>query len=217
MQRTRQVFSVCVILPLLLFPFIIFPLGLRWGLLFSVSPSGYAWHWGKIHTRKRWSLLTAQPSQGWVTGLWKSLECLLLSLFEPCSPPGLYNSAPAWETGGNTYTSDPTWVLQTCKTCCRRPYLSKVNSGCFKAPNLQSLLEEIKGVCDCFTNHSSSTATDQALQVTLKIGHKRLHGFKLWLLRMCPCYNVQKYKLKLHWPPDFPVLGCEANSFLKTL
>lgn len=85
----------CVIVTF--FSIIIFPLGLWWGRLFSVSPWGYAWHWGRIHTKRRWSLLTTQPSQGWVRGLWRSLGRPPLWLSEPCSPPGLYNAAPARE------------------------------------------------------------------------------------------------------------------------
>lgn len=60
-------------------------------------------------------------------------------------------------------------------TICRRAYLSKVNSGSLKAPHLQSLLEEVKGVCDCFAYQSSSTATEQAPQISLKKGHIKSH------------------------------------------
>lgn len=76
------------------FPFIIFPARLWWESL-SAPPWGYVWHWGKIHTKKRWSLLRTQPSQGWATGLWRSLARPPLWLFEARNPPGLYNSAPA--------------------------------------------------------------------------------------------------------------------------
>lgn len=86
---------MCVIMPFFLFfPFIIFLPGLS----FSFSPWGYAWHWGKIHTRRKWSLLTARPSRGWARGLWRSLGRPLLWLFEPCSPPGLRSSAPSHHT-----------------------------------------------------------------------------------------------------------------------
>lgn len=55
------------------------------------------------------------------------------------------------------------------QTCSRRAYLSKVRSGCFEAAHLQSLLEEVKWVCEGFADHSSSTPTDQASQESLPL------------------------------------------------
>lgn len=62
----------------------------------------------------------------------------------------------------------PNMFLRKRETRCRRAYLSKVKSGCLKASHLQSLLEEVKRVCDCFADNSCSTAADQAPQISLK-------------------------------------------------
>lgn len=50
----------------------------------------------------------------------------------------------------------------------RGAYLSEVNPGCLEAPHLQSLLEEVKGICDYFADHSSTTAAQKARQVSFK-------------------------------------------------
>lgn len=65
-------------------------------------------------------------------------------------------------TEGNASASNPERLIKYDETCCWGAYLSKVSSGCFKAPHLQSLLEQIEWVRDCFADHSSSTPTDQA-------------------------------------------------------
>lgn len=54
------------------------------------------------------------------------------------------------------------------KAHCRRAYLSEATPGCLEAPHLQSLLEEVKGICDYFADHSSTTTTHKARQVSFK-------------------------------------------------
>lgn len=88
------------------FPFVISPGGLFASLL-SVPSWGSVWHWGKIHTKRRWSLLTTQPSQGWETGPWRSPARPPLGLFVTRNPPGLCNSAPAREE-----RCEKTWNLK---------------------------------------------------------------------------------------------------------
>lgn len=75
------------------FPFVIFPGVLWWGSSF-VDPRGFAWHWGKIHTRRRWSPWTAQPWAGWGRGLWIGRGAPPPGLPEPGNPAGPRSSAP---------------------------------------------------------------------------------------------------------------------------
>lgn len=71
-----------------------------------------------------------------------------------------------YETGGQAFEESSEALLfgylnHAVEQTSVAPHLSKVSSGCFKAPHLQSLLEQIEGVRDCFADHSSSTPTDQ--------------------------------------------------------
>lgn len=45
-------------------------------------------------------------------------------------------------------------------------HLSEVSSGFFEAPHLQPLFKQIKGICEGFTDHSCSTATNQTSHVS---------------------------------------------------
>lgn len=80
-----------------------------------------------------------------------------------------------------------------------KAYLSKLSSGFLKAPHLQSLFEEVKGVCDCFANHPSSTATDQASQAPLNRADSEIKTLKLLMLHVGMCVNKIMWRQTHKW------------------
>lgn len=116
MCKKRTGMSVCPMCVIVArFPSLIFPGGL-FGSSLSVPSWGSVWHWGKIHTKRRWNLLTRQPSQGWATGPWRNPACPPLGLFVTCSPSGLCNSAPAREKQWKKHETYEKYLLWKCKS-----------------------------------------------------------------------------------------------------
>lgn len=155
-----------------------------------------------------------QPSQGWVRGLWKSLEPLPLWLFEPCSPPGLYNSAPAHEKQETIRTHQ---IQQECsrkmKHAVEELTCPKWTLAASKPPTCSLFLKRSNGYVIVLLITPAPLPQIRLCKFPWR-QDKQLQDFKL---HMSHCCDVQKHKLELHWPPEFRDLGCGANSFLKTL